>query len=316
MTTTFSLESLTRLSEQTAYEAWLLEDVYRIHDNLVISPERDRLLLLPNSSILKHYVLGVATCHLGDWRPGFIEACSPLGFVTAFKLLDMVLEWILLENGKTATHRFQQKISALQDSTLEFPPPIDKHLWLRERLLALYEQLDPLRGTVIHSRHFQTTNGNLTVASSRGGVVGTPVSMSNQEIRTLAVLLTRLRRYVLRDWKHDAYREKLQALACDELVSLHSLPSLCQLQPVFTTVRAYLDEREPLIVDLEDLRVTVQVNYPHQDVVFDLRLVTVLDGEMVDALWLPWNQLQVSSLSISSTDRVAIRVALPAEFDV
>jgi len=77
-----------------------------------------------------------------------------------------------------------------------------------------------------------------------------------------------------------------------------------------------LDERETLIVDIEDLRVKVQVYYPHQDVVFDLRLVTLLDGEMVDALWLPWNQLQVSSLSISSTDRVAIRVALPAEFDV
>ena len=97
----------------------------------------------------------------------------------------MLLEWVLIINGGTSTQRFSQKIQALKarKRPVVFPPLIETRTWLRERLIALYEQLVPLRGTVIHDRHFTTTGGTLDVASSnRGksskrGKHGNPVSV-------------------------------------------------------------------------------------------------------------------------------------------
>lgn len=45
-----------------------------------------------------------------------MEAGAPLVLVTGFKLLDMLLEWMLIENGHTSTHKFVQKIAALKGS--------------------------------------------------------------------------------------------------------------------------------------------------------------------------------------------------------
>jgi hypothetical protein len=53
---------------------------------------------------------------IGDWRPGFLNAGAPLVFVSIFKLLDMLVEWILEENGLQSPFQFQKKLQLLNDS--------------------------------------------------------------------------------------------------------------------------------------------------------------------------------------------------------
>jgi hypothetical protein len=102
---------------------------------------------------------------------------GPLVLVTAFKLLDMLLEWVLIANGHRSTHKFVQKRKLLKGS-VQFPTLIGTRPWLRERLVALYEKLEPLHGAIIHERHFKSSGGSLQVSASKGGAVGVPISFS------------------------------------------------------------------------------------------------------------------------------------------
>jgi len=137
------------LRERTEYEAWLLEAVYDITDQPIAVEDACDLIYLPSGASPTQVIHARLQSTLGDWRPGFLEVGAPLVFVTGFKLLDMLLEWVLTENGYSATYRFGEKIAALKGA-IQFPELIGSRSWLQERLVAFYEKLEPLRGTIIH----------------------------------------------------------------------------------------------------------------------------------------------------------------------
>lgn len=180
----------------TQYEGWLLEAVYDVAEQSIAVSLGDELIYPPDGSKPKvHHHLKANNLIIGDWRPKFLEVGAPLVLVTSFKLLDMLIEWVLTQNGTTATFRFAQKIAALEGSIV-FPSLIESRSWLRERLVALYKELDPLRGTIIHDRHFQSSGGTLQVSSSRRGTIGPTVTFSAKDLRSLSVLLVSLLRYL------------------------------------------------------------------------------------------------------------------------
>ena len=166
-TASFGPTELADLGDRTDYEAWLLEAVYEITDQRIAVENVDELIYPPSGQPPTQTIYGVGNITIGDWRPGFLEAGAPLVLVTAFKLLDMLLEWVLSANGHRSTHEFVKKIKLLKGS-VQFPPLIGCRPWLRERLIALYEKLVPLRGTIIHERHFKSSGGSLQVSASKG----------------------------------------------------------------------------------------------------------------------------------------------------
>jgi hypothetical protein len=195
-TTTYGSASASDLRARTEYEAWLLEAVYEIVDQPLVVHDGDELIYPPDGAAPAHIIYCRASLIIGDWRPGFPKAGAPLVFVTVFKLLDMLLEWVLAENGQRSTHQFFQKIAALKAAAVRFPPIVESRSWLRERLIALYENLEPLRRTIIHALHFKTSNGELKVSSSKGGIIGAPVTISATDLQNLALVLVSLLRYL------------------------------------------------------------------------------------------------------------------------
>jgi hypothetical protein len=112
----FGPTELADLGARTDYEAWLLEAVYEITNQRIAVENVDELIYPPSghSPIQRGYAVGNFT--IGDWRPHFLEAGAPLVLVTAFKLLDMLLEWVLVANGHGSTHKFVRKITFLKGS--------------------------------------------------------------------------------------------------------------------------------------------------------------------------------------------------------
>ena len=238
---------------------------------LAVSPG-DGLIYPPDGSTPNLHIYAAACTIIGDWRPKFLEVGTPLVLVTSFKLLDMMLEWVLVQNGTASTFRFARKIAALAGPVV-FPPLIESRPWLRERLIALYKELDPLRGTIIHDRHFQATGGTLEVSSSRGGTIGPVVTFSPDDLRNFAVVLVSLLRYLEGTWTMDLFQEKRIRRALDELVHLHRLPSLGQLPPGFLTVRVYVPDEDPIEIDVERIRSYIATYCSGQDILFEVRLL-------------------------------------------
>jgi hypothetical protein len=317
-TALYGRTELADLGARTDYETWLLEAVYEITDQRIAVEDVDELIYPPSGRPPTQTIYGVGNFTIGDWRSRFLEAGAPIVLVTAFKLLDMLLEWVLIANGHGSTHRFVQKIKLLKGS-VQFPTLIASRPWLGERLVALYEKLEPLRGTIIHERHFKSSGGSLQVSASKGGAVGAPIKFTPTDLRNLALVLVSLLRYLEGKWTMDAFREKRVCHALDELAHLHTLSSLGQLPPGFLNVRVYVSEGDQVRCDLDRVRRDVAAKRPNQDVMFDLRIVSInSDGSRATAYLIPWSQLQPPSAQLkkSVVDLARFEVPPPSDIDL
>lgn len=313
----FDPAAIAKLDERIEYELWLLELVYAIVDDSLVFKDQD-VLIFPPSGGPPPTEFGPMCGRItfGDWRPGFVDAGAPLLFVTAFKVLDMLVEWVLEQNGTLPGWQFSKKLSTARQGTIAYPTAIESRPWLRERLIALYEHLEPLRSTIIHQRHFKTSAGSLQVSSSKGGVIGPSVSVSDAEIRKLSLLLVSVLHCIRGTWILDSFREKRLRRTLDELAPIHRLPVLGQLEPVLKNIRVYRLEADPIELDLQPLRSEALKRASQQDVVFRLRIVVVSnDGKTVEAFQYPFEELQGPTLTVWRADRGKFSAPLPGDVD-
>lgn len=292
--------------------------MYEIVDERLAFKGVDALVYPANGGPPSQTIYGIANIVTGDWRPGFLEAGAPLVFVTAFKILDMLIEWVLVQNGKTSTHKFVQKITALKEEPVLFPELIETRPWLRERLIALYKYLEPLRGTVIHARHFRTAEGTLHISSSKHGKIGPEVTITGRDLRNLALALVSLVRYLEGLWTMDLFQEKRLCRVFDELANLHELPVMGQLTPAFLTVRLFVPDEDPIELDISRIKHDVGENLKGHDVIFHVRIIAVpRAGAEAMAYEIPWDQLQDSGPKLYKTraELAAYVVPLPTDVD-
>jgi hypothetical protein len=309
------------LGERTEYEAWLLEAVYEIAKHKIAASAPDEFIYPPGGASPRTGKYFSSDIAVGDWRGGFLKVGAPLVFVTAFKILDMMIEWVLVENGvapKRKSYTFAEKAEALK-GPLQFPPLVEARPWLRERLCALYDQLKPLRGTIIHDRRFTSANGTLEVSSTKGAAIGLTILITEADLRNLALVLVSLLRCLQGTWALDTFEEKRLRQALDELAHLHGVTVLGQLPPYRLTVRVYVLDEEPIGFDLTRIRTDVGAKFPKEDVVFDVLIVAVArDGAGAKAYLIPWDQLgQVGSTSQQTRAALAgLECAVPDNLDI
>lgn len=265
------------LRELTGYEDWLLQHVYKLTEDELFPEWPDAVVYDADtkSSVARNSGRGNAV--LFDWRPGFLQVAPPLIFVASFKLLDMMFEWVLNGNDRPAGFRFGKKIEQLEKPGLVYPPSLHSRPWLVAALTALYQRSEPLRGSIIHSRHFDSSNGVLRVASSKNGVVGESIELSAEELRTFAQLSASVLKYLQGDWRLDAHREKCLRWQIDALQKLHRLEPLGQAQPRHVCVRWNTRDPNIRIVDVDWIQGDILERNPGQDVTFDLRIVITDD---------------------------------------
>lgn len=312
----YTSQIITDLTDRTIYEAWVLEAVYNLTDFPIAVSDNDNWIYPANGGqpTAHHY----ATAHLviGDWKPQFLEVGTPLVFVATYKLLDMVVEWVLHQNVSPVPWRFVDKIAALGRQVV-FPALIENRTWLRNGLTALYEELAPLRNTVIHSRSFQSNNGTLSVTPDRGKFANQNVTLDASVIRTFAVLMVSLIRFLEGTWIMDSFQEKRLRRALDELQYLHSLATLGQKVPVFQSVRIFVPDEDPIRVNVERARNDLAARYATNDVVIGIRIVAVArDGQTATAYQVGPDQLQNVGTHLDSTRAALAGFSVPLPDDI
>ena len=125
----YDRQSLIDLKDRTEDESWLLEAAYEIVENSLFPEWPDQLIYPPVGGDPQLIAYGRGNIVIGDWRPHFLKAGAPLLFVTTFKIIDMLVEWVLEQNGQRSTYRFQQKIAALK-AVQSLPPFVSARPWL------------------------------------------------------------------------------------------------------------------------------------------------------------------------------------------
>jgi hypothetical protein len=313
----YSAAITTDLTDRTAYEAWLLESVYDLASQPIAVSDNDDLIYPANGGDPQAHHCGTGNAIIGDWKQKFLEAGTPLVFVTTYKLLDMMIEWVLHQNINPVPRRFVEKIAAL-GRPIVFPELIESRQWLRERLIALYEELAPLRNTIIHSRQFQSTNGTLGIQPDKWSFFGKTVTITASNVRTFAVVMVSLVHYLEQTWRMDYFQEKMIRRALDDLAHLHRKPSLRQQEPVFQSVRVYRPDEDPIEIDVQQIRDKLAELNPAKDVEFQIRLIAVArDGQTAAVYLLDRDRLQPvgQQLQMSRADRATSVEPLPNGID-
>lgn len=299
----YDATSLTDLKERIQYEDWLLEATYAIASQDLFPSYPDSLIFALNNPRPHQRGYSSVNIIIGDWRPKFLQAGAPLVFVSIFKLLDMLIEWIISNNGKKVSYRFKDKLNSL-NFPIVFPEPIESNVWLKERLIGFYRTLEPHRGTIIHDRYFTSTDGTLSVSSSKQGTVGVPLDISGEQLRRFAKTIISVIRYVDHTWHLDDLKKRALKHDLDELQMLHGLGTMGQKRPTHVGVRVYSDVWNSVLVDIPQLRNSVFALYQNQDCSFDIRLLLVDDGKVVEAYRLPWSIVSETEKSFRYLDEL------------
>ena len=262
------------LHERTAYEAHLLEAIYEVAQRSLNGG--DHVTLRPNGGPFEQTIF-LGSIKLSDPYAAFLKEGSPLILSLSFKLLDMLVEWVLAHNKiKVATSRFKEKKKELQRANVIFPDLIYHHD-ISSRMIRLYEFLEPLRGTIIHDRLFTSQDGALEVTSTKPGIVPYTLKFSEKDLRNLALLMVTLIRCLEGSWAIGVQSGMQIRYLLDNLRFIHGMPALGQLEPKYKRIRKYVLDEDPIDIDLHEVREAAQPQhgFKRDSVYYDLRVVAV-----------------------------------------
>jgi hypothetical protein len=97
-------------------------------------------------------------------REEILHSLRPLAFGAAYKVLDLLVEYVLRANGApTGRLSFAYKAKAAKQRPAVLPVPLDAHPDLWDRIAALYKAYDDARHAVTHRKAGATAQGDLEI---------------------------------------------------------------------------------------------------------------------------------------------------------
>jgi len=256
------------LEEMLGYERYVLSEC-----GDAIRTERGKsgpVQLVINDSAPHSIHLSV-TDTLGDIGAGMVRKMSPLVFTASFKLIDMIFEWTITENGITCPFQFEKKIEIIDTITsIQYPDYLGTDVMLRATTIALYKELVQYRNAIVHNRWGRATEGALDFAFTRKGTHYRK-SVSFDEVLALAdgaeLLGTTLVHQSADQHKLDSLR-----FLFDKVASLHGTAPFAISQPRYFQVirRTIMPHTGHLVVSLDDVRSHVVKQSSGTPATFDL----------------------------------------------
>jgi hypothetical protein len=192
----------------------------------------------------------------------------PLAFSAAFKIQDMVAEWILRANGENEW-AFRKKLSAYDrlriQGLLSEPPLFSGNMLLAHAFWELYRFLVPFRGTVVHSGGVKLdVDGTVSVTKGPQTIHFSPTEQSSY-MRAVCLIAKILSDQLSR----NDYLERMIEGDLSELEKYHSQAGLALRHDRYEAITAHVPpslvlEKSPLCVrvDFSQLRRTMEETHP------------------------------------------------------
>jgi hypothetical protein len=161
----FNKVSKKELEEKFDYELWLLDFISN-EKMFYGDPQLDTVYFRDAGSLSNRDISLSSTIKLcEDVAEKLLKEIIPLTFVSSFKILDMIFEWILEMNNQTpkSLHwTFEAKIKRIEslDAQLTYPPFFEYNKDIKDHLFNLYKNLKEFRNEVVHNHNFNIIDVN------------------------------------------------------------------------------------------------------------------------------------------------------------
>ncbi|AIS32457.1 hypothetical protein BRM9_1645 [Methanobacterium formicicum] len=305
----FNKVSKKELEEKFDYELWLLDLI--INEKMFYGdPQLDTVYFRDAGSLSNRSSSLSSTIKLcEDVAEKLLKEIIPLTFVSGFKILDMIFEWILEMNNQTpkSLHwTFEAKIKRIEslDAQLTYPPFFEYNKDIKDHLFNLYKNLKEFRNEVVHNHNFNITDVNTN-----------PILQITSEDKTLVINKDQMKYFVaivvsiakiligkIRFGKNEIIHYKFYL---DQIPNLHKSDLFKLKKPILLNVIWVLNSKKnENSVNLDLIRKSLQKykDYNEREVNFNLWAVSVEDGEIVKAWNFPAediNQFKIFDLDLN-----------------
>lgn len=279
--TVYSRSAQEALQEKLGYELWLLGFVLEMIEASAGGCDPGRLIFRnrqPGKTIEvnPHDVIG------GEGTLRLIDAMRALTFVMCYKILDMILEWIL-EVNCFAGHigrvpwRFVEKVVAIRGLRREWLPPLmQSQPHIRDYLIALYDTLLDYRNEIVHRHVFAVSNGTLTIGPTEEKPA---LELHRDELVVLTRVAVASACFLTGEVDYGCHAGRLLRHHLDQIQKCHGRPQFGDPQPVLENVVLVVPGTgSGFPAELAWLRNQLAAMHPGKAVLFNLEVLgTVAD---------------------------------------
>lgn len=228
---------------------------------------------------------------IGDTGARMTRWMSPLVFVSAYKLLDMVVEWTIRVNLGELRLGFAQKVKVI-DSTpsLVYPDVIEADAALRAVLVGLFKEALPYRNAIIHGNWGDTVDGDLHFNFHKKDLLY-QMRVRFDAILSLAESMSLLGD-VLVSPTIDPSKVSTMKWRLDQLVELHRKPPFGISPPSYFQIvrKTRRPKSGQLVIDLSQVRSIVEQQVDLSSAVYDLT-VEAVSATAVETWEIPFSDL-------------------------
>jgi hypothetical protein len=226
-----------------------------------------------------------ATMHVADYFGSdhgakMVAEMSALLFVAAYKTLDMIIEWVIVENEGSCPWRFSEKLQIVNSTakTLKYPDFLDTDIQLQMVLRGFYNLLQNYRNAITHGRWGEVQEGALIFDFDKDGILYR-MTIPFQSLLDFIALVSLLAHLLVRPTQQTSYRIATLRWLCDRTATLHGEAVLNISQPSFyEVIRETAAPSLPVSISLADIRHKLTQLGGDPNPIFDLRVEGVYGG--------------------------------------
>jgi len=231
----YSSDSLEILKEKLDYECFIIQESLEII-RLNKGTTNPLAIILYHDSEIRSLLIECGDILGSSYAESFINKFSPLLFCASYKILDMIMEWILERNKLKHNSTFKNKIKIINNSLsqIKLPDILDFNLF--NVLFKLYDEFRELRNAITHGQWGENIGGdlhfNFNLENER---IEIPIQL--QQVLNFAEVNYLLSKELINPSNQKEYILISIKYLLNQLQSIHNLPLFENInEPVFYNV--------------------------------------------------------------------------------
>jgi hypothetical protein len=220
---------------------------------------------------------------IGETGASMVPKIAPLILTSSQKTLDMLFEWIIVQNDIDCPFQFWKKLEIIKRAnSLIYPDFLATDLQIQKAVKGLFKELTPYRNAITHNVWGKAVDGDLKFDFVDLGGQHYVRTVAFDTLLALADTTELIATMVVQQSANQAKLDTLRWLL-DKLAAFHGQPLFNINQPRFfmVTEEADLPEAGSLTVDLANIRNVLNGVSSGGPSTFDLRVLATGDPHQV-----------------------------------
>lgn len=274
-----------QLKEKFDYELWLL-DFLSENQKIYEGGPNISTITLTNRKPSAHEAMSFTEAIGSEAAMKIMDTMMPLTFIASYKILDMIIDWILEENKKSGNiqsvpWQFNKKIKIISNTSaqLDYPPLFQSIPYIKDYLSALYLKLLKFRHEIIHKNYFKVSNGKLIIETTEKSKLYS-IDLDRGElgafIRTVVAIANLLTGVLLFGEQEDC----LLKYHLDRIKKLHGLSEFRQVKTILINVILKVPKEKSIFpADIKFVRERISQIYPNVKTLFNLKVMGLINDK-------------------------------------